>query len=53
MPPTINRVGTIAPLLVVHATKTKDQDFKTNVEVCLYGFCGFQQGICLSEIFSL
>jgi hypothetical protein len=44
-----NGVGTIEPFIVVHATKTKGQDFKTNVEVCLYGFCGFQQGICLSE----
>jgi hypothetical protein len=35
----IDDVGDIEPLIVVHATKTKGQDFKTNVEVCFHDFC--------------
>ncbi len=38
-PLVIDDVGDIEPLIVVHATKTKGQDFKTNVEVCFHDFC--------------
>jgi hypothetical protein len=34
----IDDVGDIEPI-VVHATKIKGQDFKTNVEVCFHEFC--------------
>jgi hypothetical protein len=38
-PLVIDDAGDIEPLIVVHATKTKGHDFKTNVEICFHDFC--------------
>ncbi len=38
-PLVIDDVGDIEPIIVVHATKIKGQDFQTNVEICFHDFC--------------
>jgi hypothetical protein len=39
MPPMTNDARKIKPLIALHATKTKGQDFKRNVEVYFHDFC--------------
>jgi hypothetical protein len=39
MPPMTNDAREIKPLIALHATKTKGQDFKRTIEVYFHDFC--------------